>query len=260
MDCIATVSSFSEIEVGASAAILCDLDGCLVSGHHLYEGASEFVRACGERLWIVSNNSSDTAFSLSARLERLGLVIAPRRIVLAGEETIRRLMHERPGGALGIYADPPLRLLAQQLGRSHDPVAPDVVVLGRDGRFGLKTIQEIAGHVVDGAELWATNLDLTHPAASGHPVPETGALIAAILACTGPVRVRSLGKPAPDLIEIALGRSGVKAAKALFVGDNAATDGEAACAAGVPFIRIAHPARGATPVAVDGQGSRRIGI
>lgn len=249
-----TVRSFADIDVTYRSAVLCDLDGCLISGEHVHEGARAFVEACGDRLWIVSNNSSDTAETLAGRLAELGLTVSPQRVLLAGEETVRRVAEDGQKARAAVYADPPLRALANCLGIVGEPAAPDLVLIGRDRRFGLRMMEEIAAHIVGGVEVWVTNLDRFHPAASGNPVPETGAIVAAVEACTGPFPIRSIGKPAPDLIEIALRRSGAERGRALFVGDNAATDGEAARAAGVAFARILHP-----PIATGGFTARHPG-
>ncbi len=246
---LTTISSFVEIELDAASVVLSDLDGCLISGRHVHEGARDFVRACGSRLWIVSNNSSDTAVTLSERLLELDLDIDPRRILLAGEESVRRLAASADAKSAIVYADAPLRALAARLGIACADCNPAAVLLARDQRFGLAMAEEIAGHVISGAELFVANLDLSHPAATGFPVPETGALLATVQACTGPVAVRSIGKPATDLIEIALRRSGAERCRALFVGDNDATDGEAARAAGIGFHRILHPALAVGPAA-----------
>lgn len=221
-------------------AVLCDLDGCLISGGEVLPGASELVAGCGERLWIVSNNSSDTSETLSARLKGIGLAIPAERIVLAGEETVRYLAHHHAGARVAVHADRPLLDLAERLGLKPAERDPDIVVLGRDARFGLPLLRTIAHQIFDGAELWVTNLDTTHPGPDGLPVPETGALLAAVRACCGPVPSHCIGKPATDLVEMALRRSGASADAAIFIGDNAATDGEAARAAGVEFIHIAH--------------------
>jgi pyridoxal phosphatase len=50
-----------------------------------------------------------------------------------------------------------------------------------------------------------------------------------------------LGKPAPDLLRLALARAGVAPGDAVYLGDTPETDGEAARAAGVPFVRIVRP-------------------
>lgn len=236
-----TMRGFAEIDLADHAIVLSDLDGCLISGGHVHDGARDFVDRCGERLWIVSNNSSDTAATLSDTLGALGLAVPASRILLAGEQTVLRLAGDPRRKAAVVYCDRPLRELTGSLGIGCESGMPELVLLGRDRRFNLVHLEVIAAHLVAGAHLWATNLDRSHPAADGRPVPETGTLVAAVLACAGPAPVASICKPATDLIEIALARCGADRARALFVGDNAATDGEAARAAGIAFVRIDHP-------------------
>lgn len=233
-----TMHSLPAEPLDGYAAILCDLDGCLISGEHVYPGARAFVAANRERLWIVSNNSSETAETLSARLTDLDLAIAPERMVLAGEQTVRLLAAERPGARVSIHAEPPLCALAEELGLNAAPQRPDWVLLGRDTRLTLSRLAIILAQIEGGAELFVTNLDTAHPDPAGLPVPETGALLAALKSCKPDLAFRSIGKPAPDLIEIALARAGVAPAKAVFIGDNLATDGEAARAVGLHFIHF----------------------
>jgi HAD superfamily hydrolase (TIGR01450 family) len=247
-----------DLDVVDRRAVLCDLDGCLISGARVLPGANELLAGCGERLWIVSNNSADTAETLSVRLNAIGLEVPAERIVLAGEETIRHLARHHAGARVAIHADAPLRDLAESLGLESCGRDPDIVVLGRDARFGLPMLKTIAHQIFDGAELWVTNLDTTHPGADGMPVPETGALLAAVRACCGPVTAHCLGKPATDLVELALQRSGATADAAVFIGDNAATDGEAARAAGVEFIHIAHAFTGGPGEPVAAALGRRV--
>ena len=90
------------------AAILADLDGCLISGNTVLPDVPELFERCGERLWVVSNNSSDTAETLSRRLAGLGLSLPAERIVLAGEMTLRAVQQARPAARLALYAEQPL--------------------------------------------------------------------------------------------------------------------------------------------------------
>jgi pyridoxal phosphatase len=231
-------------------AILADLDGCLLSGDRALPGAAAFAAAAGSRLWIVSNNSSDTEATLAARLARLGVTAASERIVLAGAQTLRRLARERPGVATALFAAPPLTALAAALGLSLSPERPEVVVLGRDPAFDLAALTRLIGHVHGGADLVATNLDGGHPGPDGAPAPETGALLAAVRAALPGVEAASLGKPAPDLLRIALDRAGVSPQVAVFVGDNVETDGRAAAALGIDFVRV-DPAQGLAPLMAE---------
>lgn len=239
-------------EVGRSGAtdrpaVLCDLDGCLVAGNRALPGAAALVAACERRLWIVSNNSTDTAATLSGRLAVLGLHVAADRIVLAGEETLRALARRCPGARVALFAAPPLLALAGDLGLRSDDQSPEAVVLARDPHLTLARLSRLAALVHGGVPLHLTNPDPSHPGPDGTPVPETGALLAALAAIVPVGTPRSLGKPAPDLLRIALSRAAVAPGDAVYLGDTPETDGEAARAAGVPFIQIARPAGAPAP-------------
>lgn len=230
-----------------AAAVLSDLDGCLISGDTVLPGTHDLVARAGDRLWVVSNNSSDTAETLSNKLrQRLGLVIPAERILLAGEQSIRFLAETRPGTRVALFASAPIRSLAQSLGLwvtrgEGGAVLPDLVLLSRDHDFSLADLERVMRLVHLGVPVQISNCDLIHPAADGAPVPETGALLAALKVAFPDLEAPSLGKPDPHLVSLALERAGVEARDAIFIGDTDATDGGAARAAGVPFVQIARP-------------------
>lgn len=223
------------------AAVLADLDGCLISGAQLLPHALDLFYRCGDRLWIVSNNSSDTADTLAARLAAMGFAMQAAQIVLAGEETIRRVAQERPGQRVAVHAAEPLCALARQLGLITDHNAPDVAILARDPGFCLASLTRLTAQVARGLPLIVTNPDLNHPDPEGHPVPETGALLAALTAAVPGLAIPTVGKPRPDLLQLALARAGVAPADAVFIGDTPETDGAAARAAGVEFVLLRRP-------------------
>lgn len=223
------------------AAVLADLDGCLISGDTVLPSVPELFARCGDRLWIVSNNSTDTAETMARRLAGLGLGIAPARILLAGEETLRRVAQGQPGARVALYASPVLRRLAAGLGLVEDPVTPDLTILARDPAFSFTDLTQVMLHAARGVPVLATNPDPSHPDAEGFPVPETGALMAALRAALPGLAIPTLGKPAPDLVRLALARAGVAAAAAVFLGDTPETDGIAAGRAGIDFVLIRRP-------------------
>lgn len=238
------------------SAILCDLDGCLIAGDRVLPGVPALLAAAGSRVWIVSNNSTDTAESLAGRLRGLGLEIEARRIILAGEQTLRVLAGDRPAARIALFAAPPLTELAETLGLVLSAEKPDFVVLARDVGFSFEKLARLAALVHGGAKLHITNPDLSHPGPDGAPRPETGALLAAVAAVAPPEAVACIGKPAPDLLMLALSRAGASPADAVYLGDTPETDGLAAKAAAVEFVQIvrpggdaAGPLRAATPLA-----------
>lgn len=236
------------------AAILADLDGCLISGDTVLPDVPELFERCGARLWVVSNNSSDTAETLSMRLRTLGLPLPPERIVLAGEMTLRAVQAARPGARLALYAEPPLQALAARLGLIRDLDRPDLVILGRDRSLCFSDIARIAALAHAGVPVTLANPDPNHPGADGTPQPETGALWAAVTAIVPRAIATSLGKPAPDLPREALRRAGVAPDAAVFIGDTPETDGRAAAAAGVEFLCLARPGA-AAPKTVETTGA-----
>lgn len=239
MDTLTTTATrLDRLDPAAAAGaecVLCDLDGCLASEGRAYEDAQAFAEACGTRLWIVSNNSTDTADTLSLTLHSMGLSVPAERIVLAGEQTLHHLA--RRGMQVQLYAAPPLRRLAAELGIDGGAGAA-TVLLCRDPEMTLGGLGQLATVLSRGAALWVANTDSSHPGRHGALIAETGAALAALQAMVPRLRFNTLGKPAPHLVEIALERAGLPPGSAVFVGDNPATDGLAAQQAGVRFLHL----------------------
>lgn len=237
-----TLNAFLETPLAGSKALLSDLDGCLISGSVVLPGAARLVAEHKARLWIVSNNSEDTARSLTARLAALGMSVPPGRIFLAGEQTLRTIARQAPGARIALFANARIRRLAHRLGLCLDRESPELAVLARAPGFTFADLARLIALAHRGVPVWRTNPDTSHPAADGTPVPETGALWAALEAAVAVQPKGDVGKPAPTLIEAALAAAGVAAKDAVFLGDTPATDGAAATAAGVLFVEIRQPA------------------
>ncbi len=225
--------------VAGYGQILCDLDGCLMTGGQYYRDSADFVAACGDRLWIVSNNSTHSAKQLSGIFGAAGLVVPEQRILLAGEQTLLRLARLPGPRTLRLYSGPALIDLARELEFDLDAPKPAHVLLCRSAGFVLPDLTEIVRLVVaGGARLWVANTDVSHPGPDGLPVPETGALLAALHAIVPALQFETMGKPSPDMIGMALAATGVMPGNAVFVDDNLDTGGRAAHSAGVIFLQL----------------------
>ncbi|MEX0832218.1 MAG: HAD family hydrolase [Nitriliruptoraceae bacterium] len=215
--------------------ILSDLDGCLVSGKTVLPGARALVDRHPGRVWIVSNNSEDTAVSLSQRLARLGLKIDADQVITAGETMVRSIAKEHPGARLAWFGTKRLAELARSLSLTTDREDPEIAALTRDPAMDGHDLTELMRLASKGVPVWVANPDPSHPAADGTPVAETGAWWAAVTAAVPVTAARVVGKPSPDLLRVALTRAGVEATDAIMIGDTPVTDGAAARAAGVTF-------------------------
>lgn len=224
--------------VADARIVLADLDGCLVSGGQIFEDAPSFVRACTDRLWIVSNNSTHTAAAVAPALNAQGVTVDPDRILLAGEQTLYHLAQTRPEKRIALFASDTVRERARALGLTLAEHDAEIALLCRDLSFAIPDLERLAALIDADAQLWVSNTDLTHPSPDGRPVPETGALLAALQAVAGPVPFASIGKPDTHMVRMVIESTGVAAHDAIFVGDNAATDGALAKAAGMPFLHI----------------------
>jgi HAD superfamily hydrolase (TIGR01450 family) len=218
--------------------VLVDLDGTLLTGETLVGGARELLAMVEGRFVIVSNNAEHTPAELAAMLGSLGLDVPADRIVLAGTLALELIARDLPQARVMLLGSPSLHDFAQALGLRVDDDHPEVVVVGRDRRFSYERLRLAANAVRAGAMLVAANPDLTHPGLAGGIVPETGAILAAILACTGPTAHRVVGKPEHTLFLAGLALLGCAPHEAVMIGDNIETDGRGAERLGMPFIRV----------------------
>lgn len=222
----------------AAAGYLIDLDGTLMSGGWLLPDARQMLDAVRGHFAIISNDAEHTPRQLSQRLRRLDLAVPTDRIVMAGTATLDILAAERPGASIMLLGSRALCGYARRIGLRIGSDRADVVVLARDRSFTYARLGEAANAVRAGAALFVANPDLTHPGLGGRVVPETGALLRALLACTGPVPYRTVGKPEEALFRSGLALLGTAAAETVMIGDNPETDGEGARRLGLRYLQM----------------------
>lgn len=215
-----------------------DWDGCIAVNNRVIIGASRVIGRHAGRVAIISNNSSHLPEDFSQILADSGLSVPAERIFTAGVETIRTIA-ERGAPRVLMFAAPKMRRFARDLGVTLVRDQPDIVVLMRDPRFTYAKLERAANAVSNGAKLLVANGDRTHPGPAGRLVPETGALLAALLACAGEQgEVEVIGKPGPLLFERACRSLGISPQQAVMIGDNPETDGEGARRIGMPSIIV----------------------
>lgn len=217
--------------------ILCDLDGCLISGNTRLPGANEFVDYYRDKLWLVSNNSTDTPETMFGKLSSLGLDIPKDRIFLAGAIAIEILTSEKADKATAIFGSEAIQRAAKDAGLILTREAPEVVLLTRDTSFDYRALSQLVGFLEDGAELIVANCDNVHPGPNGYSVPETGALLQAVHACVPDLEFREIGKPGIEMLNMVLNASRSGPDATVMVGDNPRTDGEGASRMGLKFFQ-----------------------
>lgn len=225
------------IDLGAGGYLV-DLDGTLIKGNQILPDTHWLLEAIAGRYVILSNNAEHTPVQLSRLLGSMGLAVPPDRIILAGTCAIDRIADTLPGAALMVVGSRALKFYARASGLRTGVLNPDVVLIGRDRQFTYEKLAAAAAALSGGARLFVAAPDLNHPGADGKPVPETGALAAAVIACSGTTEYTVIGKPEPVLFDIACQRLGVEFADAIMIGDNPQTDGLGASRLGMRFHRV----------------------
>jgi HAD superfamily hydrolase (TIGR01450 family) len=220
-------------------ALLVDWDGAVMVSKQFHDGALPFLQRHADRIAIVSNNSTCLPEEFSAMLARRGVCIPPRRIVLAGVEAIGIAASRNPRRAM-VLGSRKMMEHALKRGLAVARTEPDAIVLLRDTQFSYRRLERAANGLRSGASLIVANQDATHPSRDDNVAPETGALLAALLACAQGVAVKKeiIGKPGPHLYWRALEALDARIEDAVMIGDNPDTDIAGARALGMEAILV----------------------
>ena len=114
---------------------------------------------------------------------------------------------------------------------------PDYVVAGIDLNMTLADLTPAIRHIANGAQLIGSNGDEVIPTADG-PEPEAGPVVAFLEAATG-CNATLLGKPKPDIYELALERLNLPRDEVIAIGDTFKTDIAGATASSLRSVLVA---------------------
>jgi len=220
-----------------------DLDGTVYLGDEALPGAVETlarIRAAGARVVFLTNNPLRSAASYAQMLLDLGIQAAEHEIVTPLSVLTGYLGQRYPGAVALTIAEPLVdrTLTVAGISLTAGPSKADVVVLSFDRTFDytklLRAFRAVRGH---GAMIVATNPDPFCPTPDGG-LPDCGAVLAAVEACTGTRAVAVLGKPSKEMAAEVRARLGVRAPDAAMVGDRLLTDVAMSRALGMTSILV----------------------
>ncbi|RIK32906.1 MAG: HAD family hydrolase [Chloroflexi bacterium] len=240
-----------------------DLDGTVYLGDHLLPGAAQTIadlRARGKRVLFVSNKPVDARRTYADKLTRLGIPATEDDVITSAFVLAHTLAHHAPG--LRYYVIGEANFLAEL--RSHgltvvndraewleqnplgviQPDGIDAVVVALDRTLDYRKLNTVYQALRRGARYFATNADKSCPMPGGD-VPDAGATIAAYAHITGRTPELIAGKPSPLILQVALERLGLPAARCLMAGDRLETD-----------MQMGHDAGMATALVLTGVTTR----
>ncbi len=228
-----------------SAAFIFDLDGCVYRGNELVPGVVRclsVIRARGQKVLFLTNNSREGGDELLSKLIRLGIQATAHEILSAAEVAGPFVRDQFGPSSVLVSGSERLKKILQDAG--HAPVAPgeptrvDVVVVGHDFAFDYEKLAAMTRAILGGAAFVAVNRDPRLPVEGGEFLPGCGAMVAAVSAATGTAPV-IIGKPEPHIFRAALARLEVSPDAAVMIGDTLDSDIRGGQRAGLHTIWLA---------------------
>ncbi len=206
--------------------LILDMDGVLWRGlEPLGDLALIFARIkqAGLSVLLVTNNATRSVSQYLDKLSGFGVTLEPWQIVNSGMATAEHLRNLFPaGGQVYVIGDSGLIETLGEAGfypGEDDPVA---VVVSLDREFSYKKLTIAQSRILHGSLFIGTNPDRTFPSPEGL-TPGAGSIIAAVQAASGADPV-IIGKPKPEMFQLALDRLNCSPMETLVVGDRLETD------------------------------------
>ena len=207
---------------------LLDMDGTLYLDEHLFDKVPEFlnlIRRRGGRYLFLTNNSSRGVDGYIAKMRRLGIETTPEDYMTSADAAEHTLLTEFPGRKCYVSGTASLKAQLRQAGIDvTDTLSDDIAVLlsGFDTELTFQKLEDSCILLNRGVTWLATNPDWVCPTWYGS-VPDCGSVCQMLERATGKTP-RFLGKPQPEMVRLALARTGFRPQQTVVIGDRLYTD------------------------------------
>ena len=214
-----------------------DLDGTLYRGSEVVLGASEAVAELEKRgaaILYVTNNSGLMRADYVAKLRSFGFNAVEDQIVTSGSvaadycltQGYEKVFVVGEPGLVGTLREKGLVVVNAdtqgQIGTKTEGAQAVVSGICRAG-LSYQMLDAAMQVIIQTGNYVACNKDLTYPVENGRFCPGSGAIVAALEACSG-VKATVVGKPDPAILITPLKRLGIAKKDTLMVGDRTDTD------------------------------------
>ncbi|MCX8064903.1 MAG: HAD-IIA family hydrolase [Candidatus Hydrogenedentes bacterium] len=218
---------------------LIDMDGTIYLGNKVYPGAKEFVDyliATNRKFLFFTNNPTKDSDQYSKKLNGFGIKAGSDKILTSGMATLEYLRRQTNFKRLFVVAPPSFERELAKAGFILTDDKPEAVVVSFDITLTYEKLRKATYFIRKGLPYIGTNPDLVCPTEEG-PIPDCGA-IASLLYCATGRYPKYIGKPNPEMIQMALEVLGEDKAVTAMVGDRLYTDMEMAYRSGVTSILV----------------------
>ena len=205
-----------------------DLDGTLYLGPNLISGVDQMLaelRKLDKKIRFLSNKPLQSRQDYAKKLRDFGIEAKDDEVMNSTTVTVRFLQEFYSEAKLYVCGEGPL--IAELVEGGFEVVRSgeecDILLLSFDRNFHYLKLYESMIAARRGVPIIATNPDNTCPV-DGGVIPDCGANIAAVEACSGRKIDTVVGKPSDIMLQVILDDLGEPAEKVLLIGDRLETD------------------------------------
>ena len=221
---------------------LLDMDGTLYLDDRLFPKVPEFlslIRRRGGRYLFLTNNSSRGVEGYREKLGRMGIATEPSDYMTSADAAEHTLLTEFAGRKCYVSGTASLKRQLKEAGVDVTDVLSDDIDLllsGFDTELTFQKLEDSCILLNRGVTWLATNPDWVCPTWYGS-VPDCGSVCEMLRRATGKTP-RFLGKPQPEMVRLALERTGFAPQQAVVIGDRLYTDVACGINAGIDSIFV----------------------
>ena len=221
---------------------LLDMDGTIYLSDTLFDKVPEFlqrVKQLGGRYLFLTNNSSRGVEGYMEKMARLGIETVREDFLTSVDATIGYLKEYLPGKKCYVFGT---QSFYDQLEAAGIPVTRDredgveVLLCGFDTELTFQKLEDACILLNRGVDFVATNPDWVCPTWYGS-VPDCGSVCEMLHRATGR-RPKVIGKPQPEMVYLALQRTGFVPEQAVMIGDRLYTDIACGVNAGIDTVFV----------------------
>jgi 4-nitrophenyl phosphatase len=206
--------------------IIFDMDGVLWRDTQSIgdlPGIFSIIQEIGWKVIFATNNATKSTDQYVDKLNSFGVGVNRDQIVTTATTTGHYLSSISPlGGPVYVIGEDGLISTLAEFGFYHSVEQPIAVISSLDRNLTYQKLQMATHFLNNGIPFIGTNPDRALPTPEGL-IPGAGSILAALEKATGR-QAKVIGKPFPDMFQLALSRLNVHPNEVLTVGDQLETD------------------------------------
>jgi len=218
---------------------LLDMDGTLYLDNDLFDGVHEFlayIKEIGGRYLFLTNNSSKSVNKYVEKMNSLGIETTAEDFLTSSQAT-SLFLEKKNYKKIYVFGTDSLK---EELSCFNitDKLEDDIdcLVMGFDTQLTFQKLEDACILLGRGVEYIATNPDYVCPTSYGY-VPDCGSVSDMLYNATKR-RPLFIGKPKPEMVYLAIDKTGYSKEETVIIGDRIYTDIACGINAGIDSIMV----------------------